>query len=80
MFACANVCVCVCIVLYALSPDFHCKQLTSQTERSAMGKLMITIQEIYNWKQYHSAAVIVMAISCSESAHYYHVRQQGPTA
>jgi hypothetical protein len=80
MFACANVCVCVCVVLYTLSLDLLSKQLTSQTESSAMCKLMITMQEIYNWKQYHSAAVMVMAISWSESAHYYHVRQQGPTA
>ena len=57
MCACANVHVCVCacvrVILYSLSPvslDSHSKQLTSQTERPAMCKLMITIQHIYNWK------------------------------
>jgi len=46
-------CVCVCVIVYSLSlvsPDSHSKQLTSQTERSAMYKLMITIQHSYNWK------------------------------
>jgi len=53
MCACANVHVCVHVILYSLSPvslNSHSKHLTSQTERSAMCKLMITIQHIYNWK------------------------------